>query len=78
MVHWFWIIPLIPLLALVSKLSSLVPFLINSNFVLSFLVLKQYNLDKEDLSNIPIFYLSFLSKLTERVVKTAVLRISLQ
>jgi len=33
-------------------------------------LLKKYNLDKEDLSNYrPISHLSFLSKLTERVVK---------
>ena len=40
------------------KLSSVIP------------LLKKYNLDKEDLSNYrPISHLSFLSKLTERVVK---------
>ena len=40
------------------KLSSVIP------------LLKKYNLDKEELSNYrPIFHLSFLSKLTERVVK---------
>jgi len=40
------------------KLSSVIP------------LLKKYNLDKEDLSNYrPISHLSFLSKLSERVVK---------
>jgi len=51
-------------------LSLLVFFLINSKTVLYILIWKKYNLDKGDLGNYRLIsHLSFLSKLTEKVVK---------
>ena len=53
-----------------KHVSAPVFFLINSRPALSSRFSKKYNLDREDLSNYrPISHLSFLSKLTERVVK---------
>jgi len=64
------------LLTLLTSLSPLVSFLNSSNSPQSAL-LKKYNVDKEDLSNYrPISHLSFLSKLTERVVKQRLTHLS--
>jgi len=63
------------------SLTSGTPFLINSNLVnLSFLVLKKYNLDKEDLYNnidLSLIFLSYLNLLSV-LLRTALIHISLQ
>jgi len=62
---------LLPTITDIANLS-LITGIFPKQFKLSLVIplLKKYNLDKEDLSNYrPISQLSFLSKLTERVVK---------